>query len=112
MTLKPASFRPILYAFLILLCFLKVPDIYAQQKTAVLRGAVTNNEGAPVAGVSIIVKNARTNFNQGTSTDSSGDFTIPAVPTGGGYTITLSAIGYESETLSRFTVKEKSSEPL
>ncbi len=66
----------IFYAFLFLLCNLKVSYVFAQEKPSLVKGIVTDNNNEPLSGVSVIIRNTKTNFTAGTTTDSPGNFTF------------------------------------
>ncbi|MEJ7829474.1 MAG: TonB-dependent receptor plug domain-containing protein [Segetibacter sp.] len=78
----------------------------AQERGSLVKGLVQNNNNEPVYGASIIIRNTKNNFTSGASTDSSGIFTFSRIPSGGPYNFTFSAIGYESQTLSGYTIKD------
>ncbi|MBC7651016.1 MAG: carboxypeptidase regulatory-like domain-containing protein, partial [Deinococcales bacterium] len=77
----------------------------AQQKTTGVTGIVQDAKGKPIAGVSILAKNTKTNFSAGVQSDASGLFQFPKLPAGGPYSFTLSSIGYETQTLAGYTIK-------
>jgi outer membrane receptor protein involved in Fe transport len=54
----------------------------AQTTTATLSGTVTDNKGAVVPGVSIIISSAATGLKRQTVTNSEGVFTVPLLPPG------------------------------
>ena len=56
-------------------------------------GTVTDNDGAPIAGVSVVVKNT----NVGTSTDNAGKFTIKAASNA---TLIFSSVGFGTEEVA------------
>nr|MBA4140028.1 carboxypeptidase regulatory-like domain-containing protein [Segetibacter sp.] len=94
------------YVLLFLLFFLKSSDISAQAIPSLVKGVVTNNNGDPLPGVSVIIRNTKTNFTAGTSTDSSGIFTFSRVAPGGPYSFTFSTVGYETQPMSGYNIKE------
>ncbi|MEO5999448.1 MAG: TonB-dependent receptor [Chitinophagaceae bacterium] len=104
MRFDPQKSRTFL-ALLFLLFILKVSDVNAQGKPAFVKGIVLNENGDPLPGVSVIIKNSITNFTSGTNTDSSGGFTFSRVSPGGPYSFTFSAVGYETQPLSGYTIK-------
>ncbi len=79
MKFNSIKFRASFYAFVFLLFILKASHINAQEKTSLVKGIVTDNNGEPLAGVSAILRNTKTNFTTGTSTDASGVFTFSRV---------------------------------
>ncbi|MEO5998023.1 MAG: TonB-dependent receptor [Chitinophagaceae bacterium] len=107
MRISQISQRAIFYALLFLLLFvLKNFDLHAQGKPGLVKGVVTNDRGDALPGVSVVLKNVKTNFTAGTSTDSSGVFTFSRVPAGGAYSFTFSAVGFESQPMVGYNVKE------
>lgn len=105
MRLNPFKLRTAFYALMFLLFILKASDINAQNILGLVKGTVTNNNGEPLAGVSVIVRNTKNNFNEGTSTDSSGSFTFSRVAPGASYSFTFSAVGFETQQLSGYHLK-------
>ncbi len=91
-----------------LVCLLLlVPAItgVAQNNTSLIKGMVQNTNNDPVGGVSVILRNTKTNFTLGTSSDSLGGFSFARIPAGGPYSFTFSNIGFETQTLSGYNVK-------
>jgi TonB-linked outer membrane protein, SusC/RagA family len=80
--------------------------VTAQQKTSVVKGLVQNNNNMPLQGVSVVIRNTTNNFTSGTSSDSSGVFTFSRIPSGGPYSFTFSMVGYESQTLTGYQIKD------
>ncbi len=78
----------------------------AQSSTTEVRGYVQSNNNEPLPGVSVIIKNSKTNFTSGTSTDSSGNFTFSRIPFGGSYSFTFSTVGYEPQTFSGYSIRD------
>ena len=76
---------------------------HAQNNTVSVKGAVTDEKGAPISGVSVIALNSATNASSGTQTGADGvfDFSLPA----GRYNFTFSFVGYQSQTISGYTLK-------
>lgn len=105
MNFSPSKFRATCYA-LMFLFILAAQDINGQDKTSLVKGMVSDIDGGPLTGVSVIIKNTRTNFTSGTSTDTSGVFTFSRVSSGGPYSFTFSTVGYENQTLSGYNIKE------
>ncbi|RFM26169.1 SusC/RagA family TonB-linked outer membrane protein [Deminuibacter soli] len=70
-----------------------------------VKGIVRNEKNENIAGVSVTVTNAKTQFNAGVQTDSSGVFSFSNLPPGNGYSFTISSVGYESQTLSGYQLK-------
>lgn len=97
------------YSFaLILLSLLLFSSQSKSQNSTVslVKGMVQNIANEPLPGVSVIIRNTKTNFTSGTSSDSSGNFSFARVPSGGPYTFTFSTVGYEGQLLSGYSIKE------
>jgi len=101
-------YKPGLKFFLLMLLqAMVVLQTHAQQKPAgIVKGVVTNTEGEPVNGASIVVRNVKNNFTSGISTDGSGQFMFNRIPPGGPYTITFSAVGFVEQAVSDYFLKE------
>lgn len=78
----------------------------AQSVINVVKGIVQNNNNEPLPGVSVVIKNSKTNYTSGTSTDSSGNFFFPGITSGGPYSFTFSTVGYEPQTLSGYNIRD------
>ncbi|MCW3111820.1 MAG: SusC/RagA family TonB-linked outer membrane protein [Segetibacter sp.] len=97
--------RASLFALMFLLFVLHSSKSEAQS-TSEIKGVVQNNNNEPLPGVSVIVRNTKTNFTAGTSTDSSGIFTFSRLSPGGPYSFTFSTVGYETQPMSGYNIKE------
>jgi len=95
-----------IFALTVLLFILNALNLHAQSQTAEVKGVVQNNNNEPLPGVSVIIRNTKTNFSSGTSTDSSGGFTFSRMSFGGPYSFTFSTVSYESQTLAGYHIKE------
>lgn len=72
---------------------------FAQQITANVRGTITDAAGAPLTGASITVTDTRTNFSTSTSTGAAGQFNLSGLETGGPYSVTIAAEGFQVQRL-------------
>jgi TonB-linked SusC/RagA family outer membrane protein len=81
----------------------------AQERTSSVKGVVQSTTNEPLSGVSVTVRNTQTNFTSGTITDSTGLFTFSRLPSGGPYSFSFSAVGYEEQTLSGYNIKDNAS---
>jgi TonB-linked SusC/RagA family outer membrane protein len=105
MRINDINSRVTLFALTFLLFILNLPVLKAQEKATLIKGVVANDKGEPVAGASVILRNTKTNFTTGTSTDSSGNFSFSGVVSGGPYSFTFSSVGFEDQTLSGYTLR-------
>lgn len=81
----------------------------AQESGSSVTGVVHTAKNDPVIGVTVIARNTKTNYSAGTSTDSLGVFTFSRLPSGGPYSFTFSAMGYEGQSLTGYTIKPDAS---
>lgn len=86
---KPAHL-PVARCWLFFLAFLLFSTDLLAQTT--VKGKLLDNGGAPLSGASVVVKGT----NRGTSTNSSGEFTINASP---GETLEFSMVGFQSQSM-------------
>lgn len=108
MRFKPLKSRASLLALLFLVLVSQPFAAAAQEITSLVKGIVHGADNEPLVGVSVIIRNAKTNFTSGTKTDTAGVFTFAHVPSGGTYNFSFSMVGYEAQTLSGYTLKEGS----
>ncbi len=106
MRISQINSRATPFALMLLLFILNSVNLNAQFSTSLVKGVVQNNNNGPLSDVSVIIRNTKTNFTSGTSTDSSGNFTFSRITAGGPYSFTLSTVGYEDQTLSGYNIKE------
>ncbi len=78
----------------------------AQATNAFLNGTVQDASGETLIGATVILTNTSTGFTTATVSNTSGKFTIPQVPLGGPYDITVSYIGYADVRKSGYTINQ------
>lgn len=71
----------------------------AQQITTGIEGQVTDENGAPIAGAVVTVTNTSTNATRTTTTSGEGGFRVLSLQPGGPYEITVTADGFEGQTV-------------
>ncbi len=69
----------------------------AQQTTGAIRGVVTDEAGAPVAGAKVTVMDANTGFARTVTTNNSGAFSVRNLSVSGDYTVVANDAGYQGE---------------
>jgi len=72
---------------------------YAQQITTQIQGQVTDAAGAPLTGATVTVTDTRTNTSRELTTEAGGNFSARGLPTGGPYTVTATAPGFQGQTV-------------
>jgi TonB-linked SusC/RagA family outer membrane protein len=96
--------------FLLLSFLLLKTTAYSQLANSTLvKGVVQNMKDEPLSDVSIVIKNAKTNFTAGTVSNSNGSFQFSGIPSGGPYTFTITAVGYDAQVLSGYNLKIETS---
>ena len=90
--------------FLFLLFCLTQTELHAQTSQAGISGTITDEKKEPIPGATVLVKNEATGFTTGTSTSPKGEYTFRQLPLGGPYTITVSFIGYSTQTRNGYTL--------
>ena len=93
---------------LLLLLWLVYPvfTITAQTTHAIIEGTVVDHTSEPLMGVSVMVKNESTGFSTATITDMNGKFSIKQLPLGKPYTITVSYLGFGTQTRTGYELNQ------
>lgn len=81
---------------LIMLIFLSIGAIAQAQSTVSISGTVTDTQGEPITGVTVMVKGT----SIGAATDLEGNFSLPVPAPIAGKTISFSSFGYESKSVT------------
>lgn len=76
----------------------------AQQITSGVEGSVKDSSGQPIAGASVTVTDTRTGQSRNISTNANGNFRADNLVTGGPYTITANASGFEGQTIENQSI--------
>lgn len=98
--------RGCLYALIFLISIFQLPAVYAQNESgSTVKGAVHNINNEPMSGVTVVIRNTRTNFTTGTSTDNDGNFSFSGLTSGGPYSLTFSMVGFEKQILGGYNIK-------
>lgn len=74
--------------------------VMAQQITTSIQGNVVDDAGTPVTGAEVIVTDTRTGASRTSVTGSGGSFVVQNLTTGGPYTVSATAGGYEGQTIN------------
>ena len=75
------------------------------QSVNIIKGQVNDENGQPVVGASVFAKNQSTGQTTATQTDSLGIFTYRNLATGGPYSFVVSHVGFQTQTISGYTIK-------
>ncbi len=70
---------------------------YAQEITSSIRGAVTDADGAPIAGATVRITDTRTNSTRTFTTNARGEVLAGGLTVGGPYIVTVTAEGFRGE---------------
>src|SRR2546425_6269549 len=74
------------------------------QSTAAFQGTVLDVQGGAIAGAKVTVKNLGTGLERSTETDSTGNFSIPALPSGN-YRMEIAKTGFRAILISSYTLE-------
>ncbi|MEM7486473.1 MAG: carboxypeptidase regulatory-like domain-containing protein [Bacteroidota bacterium] len=88
----------------ILFIWLSCSVSFGQATNASIRGSVSDVNGEPLMGATIIVKNNSTGFTSGTVTNENGSFRVQQLPLGGPYTVTAQYLGYSDMVKEGFNL--------
>jgi len=94
---------------LLLAFFCMVQPVFAQEETGSVNGIVRKESGDPVAFVTVNAKNSETAQSVSTLTDSAGVFRFAKLPVRGTYSFSFSSVGFQTQTLSGYTIKANTS---
>ena len=75
------------------------------QNVSEIKGQVNDESGQPVASASVFAKNQSTGQTSATQTDSLGIFIYHNLAAGGPYSFVVSHVGFQTQTLSGYTIK-------
>ena len=80
----------------------------ANATTATVRGTVTDQDGAPLGGIQVVVRNASTGFQTGALTGESGRYILAFLAPGGPYEVSATSVGYRplERTFERLQIGE------
>ena len=90
----------------LLLCWGMSPLHAQDAASGGVSGIVRTEQGDPLSGITVIAANLSTHLTAGTMTDTTGLFHFPKLPANGKYSFTFSGVGFESQTLAPYNLKE------
>ncbi|HKH59975.1 MAG TPA: carboxypeptidase regulatory-like domain-containing protein [Flavitalea sp.] len=90
-------------ALIIVLCMFSVAKLVAQETTSEIRGVVTDQNG-PVPGATVSAVHLPSGTKYSTTSRNDGHYNLPNLRIGGPYDLTISFVGYKSETQSNITL--------
>jgi carboxypeptidase family protein/TonB-dependent receptor-like protein len=82
------------------LAFAIATPAYAQQITTGIEGTVNDANGKPLPNATVTITDTRTGASRTVTTGSGGTFSATGLVTGGPYTISATAAGFEGQTIS------------
>ena len=91
-TLYKSAGRTLLLFALLLSGF----SVYAQVTTSTISGVVTEQNGEPLVGATVVATHVASGTRYGTATNASGRYILPAVRVGGPFTVTVTYTGYQA----------------
>jgi hypothetical protein len=79
----------------LLLALSLVPRVFAQNVTGSVRGTVTDEQGAAIAGANVTITNADTGYSRSDKSDKDGAYAFQSLPIGH-YTLSVTAEGFKA----------------
>ncbi|EAQ28957.1 putative outer membrane protein with a TonB box [Erythrobacter sp. NAP1] len=76
----------------------------AQQITSGVEGSVSDANGGPLAGAMVTITDERTSQTRTSTTGANGTFRVQSLPPGGPYTVTVTADGFEGQSVENVFV--------
>lgn len=92
--------RNMLYAGAAIAALMIPAAASAQNITTGIEGTVTDASGATLSGAEIVITDTRTGASRTLTTNASGTFSATGLVTGGPYTVSANAAGFEGQTVS------------
>lgn len=80
--------------FILMLSIFTVAAASAQVTTSGMNGTVTDEQGQPLAGATVIAVHTPSGTQYGAVTNKDGRYNLQGLRTGGPYTVTFSFVGY------------------
>src|SRR5580658_10608085 len=88
---------PVKILYFVLLCWLALTPLAAQQILGAITGTVKDASGAAVPGATVKAINTATNLEVTAKTESNGSYLVPNLPAGT-YTLAITKEGFETES--------------
>ena len=108
MRILPDPWQPLKKRLLPLFCLLLFGSPFlatGQDNPSQVTGTVRNDRGELLSNVSVVAINRKTNYTAGVQTDSNGVFRFSGLPADGSYVFTISSVGFETQTLTPYTLR-------
>ena len=83
---------------------LSVAWTFAQETTSGIQGTVVTDTKAPLGGATVVALHTPTGTRYTTSTRKDGHYNLPGLRVGGPYTLTVSYVGFKTETQENITL--------
>jgi hypothetical protein len=93
-----------LRVFLLSVLLLSALGTYAQVTTSTIVGQVLDKSNVPLPGATVVALHQPTGTQYGVTVREEGKFTLPNLRVGGPYTVTVSYVGYKTETFENITL--------
>ncbi len=79
---------------------------WAQSTNASIKGIVNDENGDPLPGATVQLRNQATGFSTGTMTNVQGEYLLQQLPLGGPYDVTTSFVGYAETLKTGYTINQ------
>jgi hypothetical protein len=96
--------RKLKFIFILLSLFLGTATMMAQVTTSTLSGKITEADGQPLPGATIVATHVPSGTLYGATANSQGLYTIQGMRPGGPYTVNVTFIGYQTQSYTEITL--------
>src|SRR5690606_22896305 len=79
---------------------------YSQATNASISGQVKDENGEPLIGAALLIKNELTGFTASAITNLTGNYTVNQLPLANDYSVTCSYLGYGSKVFTGYAVRQ------
>ncbi len=96
--------RKLKFTFILLSLFIGSASLMAQVTTSTLSGKITETDGQPLPGATIIATHVPSGTVYGASANTQGSYSIQGMRPGGPYTVNVTFIGYQTQRYTEITL--------
>ena len=96
--------RKLRFIFMPLLLFIGTATMMAQVTTSTLTGKITETDGQPLPGATIVATHVPSGTLYGASANIQGQYSIQGMRPGGPYTVNVTFVGYQTQSYTEITL--------
>ncbi|MCB0799168.1 MAG: TonB-dependent receptor, partial [Bacteroidales bacterium] len=96
--------RKLKFTFILLSLFIGSASLMAQVTTSTLSGKITETDGQPLPGATIVATHVPSGTLYGASANIQGQYSIQGMRPGGPYTVNVTFVGYQTQSYTEITL--------